>query len=230
MKKALLFFTVLLIGLTTVSATDIQHHDVNKITNDEYNRYAEPIIFMERGIEFLIFPDGSFDFDTHNYEPYYDDVYYKSNTSKRSNINISYRGPNLNIGYTSNRNHGVYISRDSYGNVRRVGNVFINYDRSGKVTRVGSVFIKYGRGRHATVRQVGGLYVNYNRWGEIVNMRGHVNQNNYCNACGTTSCNTHHELGDHRYGYDDWHNNNYDDNYYYYKRNGKVKKQKRIKR
>ncbi|WP_242204627.1 hypothetical protein [Aestuariivivens insulae] len=229
MKKALLFFTMLLIGLTAISATNIQDHGISKINNDNYNRYAEPIIFMERGIEFLVFPDGSFDFDTHNYAPFDDDMYYKSN-SKRKHVNISYRGPNLSIGYSSNRNKGVYISRDRFGNIRRVGNVFINYDRRGKVTRIGSVFIKYGRGRHATVRQVGGLRVNYNRWGEIVNLRGHVNQNNYCNICGVTSCNVYHELGGHRHDYDDWYNNKYDDDHYYYKKNGKIKKQKRIKR
>ncbi|WP_242132327.1 hypothetical protein [Aestuariivivens marinum] len=229
MKRTLLFFTMLLIGLTAVSALSLNNNDVGK-----FNRYAEPIIFMERGVEFLIFPDGSFDFDTNVYNHYNDNIYYKSNT-KRSSIDINYRGPNINIGYSSNRNNRVYISRDRYGKVRRVGNVFINYDRSGKVTRIGSVFMRYGRGRNATLTQVGGLRVNYNHWGEIVNIRGHVNNYNddFCHVCGVTSCNMSYHYGDHGHDRDNWFDNdhdNQDDNYYYYKRNGKVKKQKKMKR
>ncbi|WP_223548365.1 hypothetical protein [Aestuariivivens sp. NBU2969] len=228
MKRTLLFFTVLLIGVTTVSALSTHNDDVGK-----FNRFTEPIIFMERGIEFLIFPDGSFDFDTNVYNHYNDDIYYKSNIN-RSHVNVSYRGPNISIGYSynKNRNNGIYISRDRYGNVRRIGNVFINYDRWGKVTRVGSVFIKYGRGRNATVTQVGGLRVNYNHWGEIVNVRGYVNRYNddYCNICGVTSCTMSHGYNVHKHDHNDWYDKTHDDSYYYYKRNGKVKKQKKMKR
>lgn len=229
MKRTLLFFTMLLMGLTTVSAKNTHDKDAVKTTVKPLNRYAEPIIFMERGIEFLIFPDGSFDFDTNNYNSHYDDMYYKSNR-KRNNVNITYRGPNLSVGYTSNANRGVYISRDRNGQVRRVGNVFINYNRRGKVTRIGSVYMSYGRGRNSTLTQVGGLRVNYNHWGEIVNIRGHVNEYNYCNVCGVTSCNMSHEFGEHRHHDDDWYDNGHDDNYYYYKHNGKVKKHKKGKR
>ena len=227
---------MLLTGLTVVSATNNHHSDHNK-KNNKYDRYAQPIIFMERGVEFLIFPDGSFDFNTNNYDPYYNDgVYYKSNRSKRSNVNINYRGPNVNVAYSNNiRNSGVYISRDRFGQVRRIGNVFLNYDRRGKVTRIGSVFIEYGRGRNGTLRQVGGLRVNYNHWGEIVNLRGQVNryQNDFCHVCGVNSCSMTHDFGNHRdrhFHDNDWFDNNRDDNYYYYKKNGKIKKQKKNKR
>ena len=51
--------------LSTVSAAvdhtaRIQGEDLNQT---RYN-YAQPIQFVERGVEFLIFPDGSFDFNT----------------------------------------------------------------------------------------------------------------------------------------------------------------------
>lgn len=235
MKKTLLLFTALLMGLTTVSATTANDHDVGHHNKgDRFDRYSQPILFMERGIEFLVFPDGSFDFDTNNYDPYFDNnMYYRSN-SRRSNINIAYRGPNMNIAYTNNRNNGVHISRDRFGQVRRVGNVFVNYNRIGQVTRIGSVYIEYGRGRHGLLRQVGGLRVNYNRWGEIVNIRGQVNRfhDGYCNICGTTSCDMIHNFGNNRdrHIHDDWYENNRDDNYYYYKRNGKVKKHKKNKK
>ncbi|WP_298238318.1 hypothetical protein [uncultured Algibacter sp.] len=236
MKKRLLLFTMLLMGLTVVSATNQHNHESDHHKkNKNFDRYAQPIIFMERGVEFLIFPDGSFDFNTNNYNSYYnDDAYYKSNRSKRSSVNVIYRGPNANMGFTNNRNNGVYISRDRSGQVRRIGNVFLNYDRLGKITRVGSVFIDYVRGRNGTLRQVGGLRVNYNHWGEIVNLRGQVKryQDDFCNVCGVNSCNMTHDFGNHRdRHYDnDRYDNRRDDNFYYYKKNGKVKKHKKNKR
>jgi hypothetical protein len=232
MKRLVLLFAGLLIGLTTASATEQtnqkpeKHLDISK----QY-RYAQPIMFMERGVEFLIFPDGSFDFNTHTLNGYYDDVYYKNN-SRRGSVNATYRGPNVNVSFSSNRvDRGVQIIHDRDGKVRRIGNVFLNYDRYGNITRAGSVYIRYSRGRNATVAQVGGLRVNYNRWGEIVNMRGQVNRySDYCNFCGATSCSVNHLHNDRdrHYNEDNFYHN--DDNYYYYKQHGKVKKQKKNKR
>ena len=231
MKRTLLLLTALTMALTAVAATT-KDHDVGQL-QIEKNRYrfAQPIMFLERGIEFLVFPDGSFDFNTNYYDSHFDDnMYYKSN-SRRSSIDVNYRGPNLSVGFTSNRNNGVYISRDRFGQVRQIDNIYINYDRSGKVTRVGSVFIDYGRGRNGTLRQVGGLRVNYNAWGEIVNVRGEVNryQNGFCSITGSRNCNMNHNVG-HHHDHNDWYDGDYDDNYYYYKNNGKVKKQKKMKR
>ncbi|MDP5157127.1 MAG: hypothetical protein NWQ07_00945 [Flaviramulus sp.] len=220
MKRLVLLFAGLLIGLTTASATE----QTNQKPGDNLDiskryRYAQPIVFMERGVEFLIFPDGSFDFNTHSGNGYYDDAYYKNN-SRRGSVNATYRGPNVSVSFSSNRvNSGVQVVHDRDGKVRRIGNVFLNYDRYGNITRAGSVYIRYGRGRNATVAQVGGLQVNYNRWGEIVNTRGYVNTYNRNVLYDVTRQNDR----------DDYHYNN-DDNYYYYKQHGKVKKQKKNKR
>lgn len=231
MKKTLLLLTGLLIGLTTVSATTVKDYDVGqKQFLKNRSRFAQPIMFVERGVEFLIFPDGSFDFNTDFYDLFYNDnAYYKSGT-RRSSVNVNYRGPNMSIGFSNNHNGGVYISRDRYGLVRRIGNVYVNYNRNGQVSRVGSVYIDYGRGRNNTLRQVGGLRVNYNAWGEIVNVFGQVNRyhDNYCNINGWAGNQARNDIG---YLQDnDWYDGDYDDNYYYYKNNGKVKKQKKMKR
>ena len=247
MKRLILVFAGLLIGLTTASATELNHQK-QKTTLDKTkkHRYAQPIMFEERGIEFLIFPDGSFDFNTHIEDAYFDDSYYRRN-SRRSNINVTSRGPNTKVNYNSKRypNRGVSISKDRHGNVRRIGNVYLNYDRYGKITRAGSIFMNYSRGRHATLSQVGGLRVHYNHWGEIVNTRGQVNRyyKEYCNFCGVNSCGVTHNFGNgsgnghgnHHNDYnDDWYDSddvyNNDDNYYYFKQNGKVKKHKKSKR
>ncbi|WP_298555573.1 hypothetical protein [uncultured Algibacter sp.] len=232
MRRVLLVFASLLIGLTTASATELSSHNSKiKFEKKKKNyRFAQPIIFMERGIEFLIFPDGSFDFNTKTNNNYDDDIYYRRN-SRRSNVNVSNRGPNSNIQYTLNRytNRGVSISRDRDGAVRRIGNVYLNYDRRGRLTRVGSIFMRYDRGRHSDLSQVGGLKVHFNKWGEIVKTRGQINRfNRDCDFRNTRK---------NMYGYqnnynNDWHSNDgvYDDNYYYFKQNGKVKKHKKNKK
>ena len=220
MKRLVLLFAGMLIG-TTAFATELNHQKTgDHLDITKRYRYAQPIMFIERGIEFLIFPDGSFDFNTHIDNGFYDDGMYNKNNSKRGSINANHRGPNTQIQFSNMRaNRGVQIIRDRYGKVRRIGNVFLNYSRNGNITRVGSVFINYRRGRNTVVNQVGGLRVQYNHWGEIVHTRGFVNWNNR---------NTHYDINrfDDR---DDYHFEN-DDNYYYYKQNGKVKKQKKNKR
>jgi hypothetical protein len=221
MKRLLLVCASLLIGLTTASATDLNNQKTTiKLEKKKNFRFAEPIAFIERGVEFLIFPDGSFDFNTYVNDDFYDDVLYRNNTRRRD-INTTQRGPNATMAFNtaSRKNRGVMISRDRTGKVRRIGNVFLNYDRLGNITRVGSVFINYSRGRNAVVTQVGGLSVQYNRWGEIVRTRGFVNRNNRLTHYNVVK---HQDLDMHHY--------NYDDNYYYYKQNGKVKKLKKKKK
>ena len=226
MKRLLLVFASCLVGLTTASATNADTK--NPHIRNERNRtmrYAEPINFMERGVEFLIFPDGSFDFNTNNYNTAYNDNTYYGRNSRRGRIDVSYRGPHVSVDYSTNR-----YPRTN-GKVRRIGNIYLNYDRYGRITRAGSVFIDYNHG-NGWLRQVGGLRVSYNHWGEIVSLRGQVNRyNQNCDVCGMINCNHDHgdryeRHRDHDYDYGD-HDRHDDDHYYYFKQNGKVKKHKR---
>ncbi|OEK08559.1 hypothetical protein A8C32_03665 [Flavivirga aquatica] len=229
MKRIILLFAGLLIGLTTASATELNNQKTknNTDTTNRY-RYAQPIMFIERGIEFLIFPDGSFDFNTNINDNLYDDVYYRRQ-SRRGHINKTHKSKNKRIQYNNyHSNKGISIFRDRYGKVRRIGNVYLNYDRSGKIKRAGSVYINYNRGRHKTLNQVGGLKVYYNHWGEIIKTYGEVKRHStYCNFCGAQSCTVNH-FHKNRHHNDSSHNN--DDNYYYYKQNGKIKKHKKNKK
>ncbi len=216
MKRLVLLFAGLLIGLTTVSATELNHKNLeNNLDLTKRYRYAQPIMFVERGIEFLIFPDGSFDFNTKTNNKNYDNSYYKKN-SRRNSVNMSYR----NKKHTHNpyhHNKGISILRDRDGKVRRIDNIYLNYDRYGKIKRVGSVYMNYRYGRYITLNQVGGLQVRYNHWGEIVNTHGQVKRHgDYCNFCGAQSCTVEHSFGNR----DEHHN----DNYYYFKQNGKSKR------
>ena len=235
MKTIVLLFTAMLMSLTTVTASEIHIDKKDKhLDNTNRYRYAQPIAFVERGVEFLIFPDGSFDFNTNIEDTFYNDSYYRARNSKRSGVNITYETPHKAVKYSSRyKKRGISVSHDRDGKIRRIGNIYINYDRHGKIKRAGSIYMNYKRGRHATLNQVGGLYVNYNHWGEIVHTRGQVNRHsNSCNICGVVSCDIKHNYRDrHHDDYNnDWYNDDvYNDNYYYYKKNGKVKKSKKRK-
>ncbi len=210
MKTLLLFMTSLLLSITTVSATENHPKPKGKHTNtDKFYRYVQPIVFVERGVEFSIFPDGSFDYDVlHN--TYYND----SNNRRRTTINAGHTTRGMKVYYSSKRFKRPMIVENRFGKIIRIGNTPIYYDRMGDVTQIGSVDIDYRRG-HKTVSKVGGLRVDYNRWGQIVHMSGYVNHYNRDSNYQVGLLN------------DGFYNNNYDDDYLYYKKHGKVKKLKK---
>ena len=117
----------------------------------------DPLVFLERGIEFYVFLDGTFDFNTRPFDSQ-GGVFFR-------------RGQNTNG--TDFGNYGVVITTDTFGRIRRVGNVFINYDRLNRVSRVGSVFMSYNRA--GLLSRVGGMIINYNRAGQVVGIVGQVN-------------------------------------------------------
>jgi len=126
-------------------------------------REAEPVVFMERGIEFLVFPNGEMDFNT---EPSQSEgVYYRS--SREGNRTYGTQA------YYNSR--GVKVEHDYNGRVRRVGNVFINYDSKGRVKRIGTVYMSYNS---FALSQIGNLRLIYNRSGHIVDAVGYINRNN----------------------------------------------------
>jgi hypothetical protein len=225
MKKQVLFIAMMFIGLTSATATTAGNAVLNgEDFNNARYRFAEPIVFIERGVEFLIFPDGSFDFNT-ELQNNVSDVYYRNSRTRRNSVNTTYGSPGTvsRINYSrSSRPRGIIITHDNNGQVRRIGNVFINYDREGRIKRAGTVYMSYQRG-NGFLRQVGGLKVNYNRWGEIVHVNGIVNHNNSELNCGVGSGYGGHQYDD--FGYDE----DFDDSFYYYRKNGDIKKVKKRK-
>ncbi|NNK74410.1 MAG: hypothetical protein HKO94_14580 [Flavobacteriaceae bacterium] len=226
MKKMTLFFAFLILGMTGATAAEKAFDlDGKDLGITKRYRYTQPILFVERGVEFLVFPNGEFDFNTELMnQPISDDYYYRGNNSRRNTINRTLGAPGRHIGYNSYR--GTLVLHDRYGRVRRVGNVFINYDHRGRVKRIGSVYMRY---RYAQLKQVGGLTIQYNRWGDMVGTHGFVNfRNQSCGICGMTGCTADHFHNDWD---NDWFNDDfggYDDDYYYYrKKDGKMKKRKK---
>ncbi|PNQ73151.1 hypothetical protein C1T31_09215 [Hanstruepera neustonica] len=214
-------------GLTTVTATEIRSGIQDEDLMTRY-RYAQPVMFVERGVEFMIFPDGSFDFNTNVVTDFHtsNNYYYRSatTTTRRSSINITFGAPGVTnrVHFSTPRDRGVIIQHDRDGKVRRIGNVFINYDRFGKVKRVGSIYMQYNRGNNRLI-QVGGLHVRYNVFGELVHSHGQVSPfSNSCGICGISGCTTAHTFGNSTFDHDsDW---NDDEDFYYYKEDKKDNK------
>ena len=178
MKKiTLLVASIFLLGGGAANAAEKIAFSVETKSPVDF-RNPEPIVFIERGIQFFIFPDGQLDFNTRPSKG--GEQYYQTNS--RGDVNRTYGAPKFH----KNKNYGVKVAHDNMGRVRQVGNVFINYDSNDRVKRVGSVYMTYNR---YALEQVGGLQIMYNRRGQIVDTVGnvnggkgfHYNQNNYQN-------------------------------------------------
>lgn len=163
MKKITLLVTAICLMGSAVNASEkIPFSVKNRAPVNIYD--AEPIVFTERGIEFFVFADGQFDFNTRPSTA--SGAYYKK--AGRNAVNATFGAPGL----AQNTNYGVLVEHDNFGRVRRVGNVFINYDHQDRIKRIGSVYMNYNR---FALSQVGGLQIGYNNRGQIIGMSGSVN-------------------------------------------------------
>lgn len=221
MKKLVLLITGVLMGLTTVTAENKSASQGEDLVVNP-NRFVQPILFVERGVEFLIFPDGSFDFNTQLDYTQGDNYYRRSNlniNTRRSSVNRTYGAPGTYNTYYGPTNNGTIVLHDRSGKVRRVGYVFLNYNRQGQVKRIGSVYVNYNR--LGLVSQIGGMRLVYNPRGKLIRTIGHVNRyntsfvlnNNYGNLYGSPIDNNH----DYNYNNDD---------FYYYRNGVKTEKPK----
>jgi hypothetical protein len=223
MKKiTLLVASILLFGGGVANATEKNNFSHERRLPVDF-RNAEPIVFTERGVEFFVFPDGQFDFNT---RPSNGGMYYKP--SRRNIVNRTYGAPTN----SRNGNYGVKVEHDNMGRVRRIGNVFINYDSNNRIKRVGSVYMTYNR---YALEQVGGLQIIYNRRGQIIDIVGTVkgrrayeySQNNNGNNDHDDYGNNHNNNGNNNHDCDNDRDNDYDYNQnsndqdqYYFKNNG----------
>jgi hypothetical protein len=209
MKNFYLLFVGLLLSVTSTQANVMSNQSLgseNGLTN-RY-RYAQPIQFVERGVEFFVFLNGEFDFNTHP-------VNYRR--ARRSTVNRTFGAPRVHA--RANRNIGVRVEHDFNGRVRRIGHLFINYDRFGRVKRIGSIYMRYNR-RHGTLKQIGGLQLQYNRWGRLVGQFGSVKPLATCGTNGIDQGTIH--IDD---GFQNGHDvPAHDEDLYYYRKEGGTSK------
>ncbi|MES2485393.1 MAG: hypothetical protein V4581_05500 [Bacteroidota bacterium] len=209
MKKITFLVAGLLFGSLAVASESMVFSGSTTtyfVTPVDY-RNAEPVVFLERGIEFLIFPNGELDFNT---QPATTNNGHGSRGN--SQTNTTYGAPG-----SYNPGQGVRVDHDAKGRVRRVGNVFINYDSMGRVKRIGTVYMSYNS---FALAQIGGLRLIYDRLGRIVDTYGYINANN--RGYTYNPCNDGYDNGNGYNGNDGGYNtgngNNSDNDYYYYRK------------
>lgn len=202
MKKITLLVAGLLLGSTLAHASaTVYAPEYSRLHNIPVDyRDAEPVLFTERGIEFMVFLDGSMDFNT---VPGTTGGNYYRGTRAR---NAAYSGPGTR--YTRS-NGGIRVEHDYAGRVRRVGNVFINYDAYGRVKRIGSVYMRYNS---FALIQIGGMRFAYDRWGRIVRTYGFISPAAY--GYVYTPYNNGTNTGGYTHEYED------DDDFYYRRKDG----------
>ena len=203
MKKITLLVvaSILLVGnMALASENPVFSDNTNRRGYYIDYRDAEPIIFKERGIEFMLFPNGEFDFNTR--------------PAVRPRVNGPSGAPRGMYYGTSER--GIRVEHDNFGRVRRVGNVYINYDAFGRVKRIGTIYMSYNS---FAVTKVGNMRIVYDRRGRIVDVYGFIN---HANGGYNYNPGTHYSGGNGGYGYGDDYSDDYgsDDDYYYYRKDG----------
>jgi hypothetical protein len=200
MKTITLLAVSIMLTASLASAKETKSFEMTDVTTGRYS-FDEPISFTERGIEFFVFPNGDFDFNTRPNDSQ-GDYFFRGAGKKGSE--------KLNRGSV---NYGVLIEHDSFGRVRRVGNTFINYDFTDRVSRIGSVFMRYNR---FALSQIGGLKIVYDRRGNIVDMIGSVKR--FGNQGFTNNYYTNDAYCD--VSYDNHTSYNSTTDYYYYRADG----------
>ena len=205
MKKIslLVVASILLVGnMALASENPIFSDNTNRRGYYIDYRDAEPIIFKERGIEFMLFPNGEFDFNTRPSGPRYA-------------VNGTNGAPGTRGGYYGTSERGIRVEHDNFGRVRRVGNVYINYDAFGRVKRIGTIYMSYNS---FAVTKVGNMRIVYDRRGRIVDVYGFIN---HANGGYNYNPGTHYSGGNGHYDDDDDYGDDYnDDDYYYYRKDG----------
>lgn len=203
-------FTQVLVAITIFFGLGMAEASEKRVFDDVGRRFrpvdyrhAEPIVFVERGIEFYVFPNGEFDFNTVRTAT--------PNRPRGNNFNSTFGAPNAQS-YYGPRSAGVRIEHDHFGRVRRIGNVFINYDAFGRIRRAGSVYMRYNS---FALTQVGNLRIVYNRRGQIISVYGTVNGFNhgYVYNPGGFGGNTY-------YNTNVFNNDDFEGDFYYYRTDG----------
>lgn len=121
--------TGILLLLAMMSLHTVNADNIDKSTSKlgVTYRYNDAVTFVERGIQFHVFLNGDFDFNTH----------YNRYSDFGVRIKRDRRGRVRSVG-------NVYINYDWRGNVTRIGSVYMRY-RFGNLLRVGNLHINYDR-------------------------------------------------------------------------------------
>lgn len=151
MKKFYLLLSFLVIGFSAKAVP-------GTVENFDRPNYRDAFIFVERGVEFAVFPDGQFDFF---FNP-------------RGNFN---RIPgHINYSFNSGYNYGPFIQYDDYGAVIQIEHVPVYYDYYGRIIQAGRVNIGYNA--FGMVNRIGNMFLHYNHFDQFTHTSGFINSRN----------------------------------------------------
>jgi len=125
MKRVVLLVLGMFMMVSSTEATN-----GNNLANENYRFYAytNAVNFIERGIEFYVFPNGEFDFYP---------LYFNGRHQGFLDIRRNFNGQIRSI-------ENVRIRYDFFGNVTRIGDIFLRY-RRGRLVSVGNLNVRYNR-------------------------------------------------------------------------------------
>lgn len=152
MKNFTFLLSFMLISLSACASPQLA------AVNSNISRSGDPFIFMERGVEFAVYPDGQFDF------------LYNPNGFDR--FGSSYSNMSYNAGY----NYNPFVQYDDFGAVIQIETVPVYYDFYGRITRAGNVDISYNR--FGLVDRIGKMRIHYNRFHQYTHSSGFINAYN----------------------------------------------------
>lgn len=156
MKRAGLLFLSMLLFLGFTSCM-VMENSQNKAPGTY--KGSVPFIFVERDVEFAIYPNGEFDFayvgPNYRYTPY--------------------NGPRQPFSFNGGYDYDVYLQFDRFGAVIQVESVPIYYDYYGRIIQAGNVVLRYS-GDYVT--QIGNMHVIYKKGGVYMASSGYVNSYN----------------------------------------------------
>lgn len=158
MKRAGFLFISMVLFLGFTSCVSMAESRASSQAQGTY-KGSVPFIFVERDVEFAIYPNGEFDF-----------AYVGPNYQ-----NNPYNGPSRPFSYNGGYNYDMYLQFDRFGAVVQVESVPIYYDYYGRITQAGNVIIRYTRDY---VTQVGNMHVIYERGNVYLASSGYVNSYN----------------------------------------------------
>src|SRR5699024_10192482 len=160
MKRSGLFILskVLFLGFSSCISMEGMRSNSQSQAQGTY-KGSVPFIFVERDVEFAIYPNGEFDF-----------AYVGPNYQ-----NNPYNGPRRPFSYNGGYNYDMYLQFDRFGAVVQVESVPIYYEYYGRITQAVNVIIRY-TGDYVT--QVGIMHVIYERGNVYLATSGYVNSYN----------------------------------------------------
>ena len=163
MKRTLFFLAASFVITTTAQASEVNSIGLHtKAESPAF--YLQPVVFITQGVEFLIYPDGTLDY---NLPP-------ASVSLNGRRVNQVYYNPNSV--YDSGRNYRRgYVQYHGNGQVAQIGRLGIDYHRNGRVGRIGDIAVTYKKGR---LDRIGNLKMHYDRSGRIYKQTGSIYKGN----------------------------------------------------